>query len=211
MAAIEAAVKPGRVRFIAESSLSLLSEPHLKRLKRNGFVSVLPGIESWYDLGNKSKTGAASGIEKVRQVADHVNLIQSYIPHIQTNFVLGLDSDQGDEPFELTKRFIDLAPGAYPAFSLLTCLVVERRRAACAVACAAWALIDTLFEFGQHAALAAPLGRVLQRWSGWPGAEATASYFLRGRFDPFDVLAAWAGAVAALLFAVVVIARETRS
>ncbi|MES1151430.1 MAG: radical SAM protein [Dongia sp.] len=121
MAAIEAAVKPGRVRFIAESSLSLLSEPHLKRLKRNGFVSVLPGIESWYELGNKSKTGAASGIEKVRQVADHVNLIQSYIPHIQTNFVLGLDSDQGDEPFELTKRFIDLAPGAYPAFSLLTC------------------------------------------------------------------------------------------
>ena len=66
--------------------------------KRNGFVSVLPGIESWYDLGNKSKTGGATGIEKVRQVADHVNLIQRYIPHIQTNFVLGLDSDQGDAP-----------------------------------------------------------------------------------------------------------------
>jgi hypothetical protein len=121
MAAIEDAVPPGGMRFIAESSLSLLSEPHLKRLKRNGFVSVLPGVESWYDLGNKSKTGAAVGLEKVRQVADHVNLIMRYIPHIQTNFVLGLDSDRGAEPFELTKRFIDLAPGAYPAFSLLTC------------------------------------------------------------------------------------------
>src|SRR4029078_9783422 len=38
----------------------------------------------------------------------------------QTNFVLGLDSDEGPEPFELTKRFIDLAPGAFPAFSLFS-------------------------------------------------------------------------------------------
>ena len=56
MDAIEAAVPPGRMRHIAESSLSLLSEPHLKRLRQNGFQAILPGIESWYDLGNKSKT-----------------------------------------------------------------------------------------------------------------------------------------------------------
>jgi hypothetical protein len=117
---IEEAVPPGRVEFIAESSLSLLSEPHLKRLKRNGFQGVLPGVESWYDLGGKSKTGAAQGIGKVRQVADHVNLILQYIPYIQTNFVLGLDSDEGAEPFELTKRFVDMAPGAFPGYSLLT-------------------------------------------------------------------------------------------
>jgi hypothetical protein len=49
-----------------------------------------------------------------------VNTILRYIPTVQTNFVLGLDCDSGAEPFELTKRFIDLAPGAYPAFSLLT-------------------------------------------------------------------------------------------
>jgi hypothetical protein len=120
MAAIEDVVPPGRMRFIAESSLSLLSESHLKRLKRNGFVSILPGIESWYSLGNKSKTGRSMGLEKVRQVADHVNTILRYIPHVQTNFVMGLDCDEGAEPFELTKRFLDLAPGAYPAFSLLT-------------------------------------------------------------------------------------------
>lgn len=42
-----------RIDFIAESSLSLLSEPHLERLKRNGFKALLPGIESWFDLGNK--------------------------------------------------------------------------------------------------------------------------------------------------------------
>ena len=32
------------------------SEPHLKRLRQNGFQAILPGIESWFDLGNKSKT-----------------------------------------------------------------------------------------------------------------------------------------------------------
>jgi hypothetical protein len=119
MEAIEAAVPPGRMRHIAESSLSLLSEPHLARLRTNGFQAILPGIESWYDLGNKSKT-RRTGMDKVEQVAEHVNLILRYIPYIQTNFVLGLDTDEGPEPFELTKRFLDLAPGAFPAFSLLS-------------------------------------------------------------------------------------------
>jgi hypothetical protein len=117
---IERAVPPGRIDFIAESSLSLLSEPHLQRLKHNGFKALLPGIESWFDLGNKSKTGAQQGMDKVRQVAEHVNLILKYIPYVQTNFVLGLDADEGTEPFELTKRFLDRTPGAFPGYSLLT-------------------------------------------------------------------------------------------
>lgn len=119
MEAIEAAVPTGRMRHIAESSLSLLSEPHLQRLQHNGFVAILPGIESWYDLGNKSKT-RHTGMAKVEQVSEHVNLILRYIPYVQTNFVLGLDGDQGMEPFELTKKFVDLSPGAFPAYSLLT-------------------------------------------------------------------------------------------
>ena len=119
MDAIEAAVPPGRMRHIAESSLSLLAEPHLKRMRRNGFQALLPGIESWFALGNKSKT-RHTGMEKVTQVAEHVNLILRYVPYVQTNFVLGLDSDEGPEPFELTKRFLDLAPGAFPAYSLLS-------------------------------------------------------------------------------------------
>ncbi|HKB70098.1 MAG TPA: radical SAM protein [Thermoanaerobaculia bacterium] len=118
--AIDEAVPPGSVDFAAESSLSLLSEPHLKRLARSGFKALLPGVESWYDLGNKSKTGQNRGMEKVRQVSEHVNLILRYVPYVQTNFVLGLDSDDGAEPFELTRRFIDLAPGAFPGYSLLS-------------------------------------------------------------------------------------------
>jgi hypothetical protein len=118
--AIEEVVPPGSIDFYAESSLSLLSEPHLKRLKRNGFKVIMPGIESWYEMGNKSKTGKKGGIDKVLQVSEHINMILSYIPYLQANFVLGLDVDEGPEPFELTKRFVDIAPGAFPAYSMLS-------------------------------------------------------------------------------------------
>jgi hypothetical protein len=120
MSTIEDAVPAGRIDFLAESSLALLSEPHLQRLQRNGFKAILPGIESWYSLGGKSKTGSRTGLEKVRQVSDHVNTILRYVPYVQANFVLGLDDDVGEEPFELTKRFVDMTPGAFPAYSLLS-------------------------------------------------------------------------------------------
>lgn len=120
MDAIEEAVPQNSIEFIAESSLSLLSESRLRRLQRNRFKVLLPGIESWYDLGKKSKSGRRMGEEKLRHVAEHVNMILRYIPSVRANFVLGLDTDQGAEPFELTKRFVDLAPGAFPQYSLLT-------------------------------------------------------------------------------------------
>ena len=118
--AIEDAIPPDSVDFIAESSLSLLTEPHMKRLKKNGFKALLPGIESWFALGEKSRTSRIMGLEKVREVAAQVNMILRYVPYIQANFVLGLDSDEGEEPFELTKRFLDIAPGVFPGYSLLT-------------------------------------------------------------------------------------------
>lgn len=120
LGAIEEAVPPGSIDFIAESTLSLLSENNVKRLKKNGFKAILPGIESWYDMGNKSKTGKTKGMDKVRRVSDQVNMISSYLPYFQANFVFGLDCDEGDEPFELTRKFLELSPGAFPAYSLLT-------------------------------------------------------------------------------------------
>lgn len=121
LGAIERAVPPRKLKHIAESSLALLSEANLKRMKNVGFEAILPGVESWYDFGNKSKARVASGEAKVKQLAEHVNTILRYILFVQTNFVLGLDSDAGAEPFELTKKFVDLVPGAYPAFSMFTC------------------------------------------------------------------------------------------
>lgn len=120
MDAIEEVVPPGRIDFVAESTLSLLSEPRVKRLKRNGFKALLPGIESWFEMGQKSKTGRTMGMEKVRKVSDHVNMILRHIPYVQTNHIFGLEGDKGPEPFELTKRFLDLSPGAFPAYSMLS-------------------------------------------------------------------------------------------
>ncbi len=120
MTAMEEAVPPGSVKSVAESSLSVLSEKNLVRLKKNGFIAMLPGIESWYDLGNKSKAARVSGEERLRRISGHVNMVMRYIPYLQTNFVLGLDSDEGDEPFELTKRFVDMSPKAFPGYSLLS-------------------------------------------------------------------------------------------
>ena len=120
LSAIEDAVPPDGIDFIAESSLALLSEPHMERLKRNGFKVLLPGIESWQDFGNKSKTGRHHGIDKVREVSEQVNMILRYVPYVQINFIFGLDIDEGAEPFGLTKHFLDITPGAYPAYLLLT-------------------------------------------------------------------------------------------
>jgi hypothetical protein len=106
--------------FVAESSLSLLSEPRLRRLRDAGFKAMLPGIESWFSLGNKAKTRGTTGMGKVENISEQVNKILEYIPYVQTNFVLGLDVDEGSEPFELTKRFLDLTPGAFPGYSLLS-------------------------------------------------------------------------------------------
>jgi hypothetical protein len=120
METIESVVPQGSIDFIAECSLSVLSGPNVRRLRKNGFKMIMPGIESWFEYGEKSKTGSVSGMDKVRQIADHVNMIQEFIPQVQTNFMFGLDSDCGSEPFELTKRFIDLSPAAYPSYALLS-------------------------------------------------------------------------------------------
>lgn len=120
MHAIASAAPAKSFRFIAESSLSILNEPHLKEMQQNGFEAMLPGIESWYELGNKSRTSHMAGEEKLSRISEHVNMIFKYIPYVQTNFVLGLDTDEGPEPFELTKKFIDRSPAAFPGYSLLS-------------------------------------------------------------------------------------------
>src|SRR5436190_1442192 len=120
MEMIASAAPPKSIRYIAESSLSILTESHMKVLAKNGFEALLPGIESWYELGNKSRTQKQAGEEKLQQVSEHVNMILRNVPYVQTNFVLGMDSEGGDEPYELTKRFVDMTPGAFPGYSLLS-------------------------------------------------------------------------------------------
>lgn len=120
MEAISAVGSKGRFQFLAESSLSILTKEHLKIMRDNNFKALLPGIESWYTMGNKSIATNLSPNEKLSQVSEHVNMVLDYVPYVQTNFVLGLDCDEGAEPFDLTKRFVDKSPGAFPGYSLLT-------------------------------------------------------------------------------------------
>lgn len=120
MEAISNSIPKNSFTFIAESSLSVLTEEHLKMMKSNGFKALLPGIESWYDMGNKSRSAHLGAEQKLNQVSEQVNMILRHVPYIQTNFVLGLDCDSGSEPFDLTKRFVDKSPGAFPGYSLLT-------------------------------------------------------------------------------------------
>ena len=39
-------------------------------------------------------------------MAEHLELLASYVPAIQVNFMFGLDTDVGNEPVELTKEFM---------------------------------------------------------------------------------------------------------
>ncbi len=118
MNAIEESIPQNSVDFIAECNLSILTEGNVRRMRKNGFICIIPGIESWYDYGKKAGTAGIEGFEKVKQISDQLNMIQKSIPYVNANFICGLDTDHGLEPFELTKRFIDMTPGVYPSFLL---------------------------------------------------------------------------------------------
>jgi len=60
------------------------------------------------------------GIDKVEAVAEQVRTIARYVPYVQTNFVWGLDQDADHASFDLTRRFFELAPEAFPAHNLYT-------------------------------------------------------------------------------------------
>lgn len=120
MSMIEEAVPVGSIRFIAENSLSVLTEKNVQRLKKNNFLALIPGIESWNDQSNKTRSGGRTGMEKVKKVAEQTNMIMRYIPYLQANFILGMDCDDTAESFHLTKKYLDLAPAAFPGFSQIT-------------------------------------------------------------------------------------------
>jgi radical SAM superfamily enzyme YgiQ (UPF0313 family) len=118
--ALESAVPPGSINFFAQCTLAPLSEARVKRLKKNGFIFIAVGVESWLEYGGKVKAKSVTGMDKVRQVAEQLNIVQQYIPSVQANIMYGFDNEYGTRPFELTKEFIKLAPGVYPAYNILT-------------------------------------------------------------------------------------------
>ena len=118
MDTIETIPKERRNPYIMESSLSILKESRLHRLRETKCVYVAPGIESWSDYSNKTGTVAKSGREKLEQVTSHFHLLSRYVPGFQGNFVFGTDADRGREPVELTKEFIRRNPFVWPAINI---------------------------------------------------------------------------------------------
>jgi len=108
-----------RHTYIIETSLSILRDSRLERLKNMGNFYIIPGIESWTDYSNK--VGAGSKIasrQKLDKVIEQLNIMRPYVTGIQANFIFGLDVDIGDEPIELTKEFASRVPFVMPNFNI---------------------------------------------------------------------------------------------
>lgn len=100
-------IPPGRRNpYAFETSLSNLRRPdRLERLRKTNCIGVAAGIESWMGYSNKAGVGKMEGRAKLERVVEQIQTIHEYVTYIQANFILGLDTDAGDEPFELTKEF----------------------------------------------------------------------------------------------------------
>jgi radical SAM superfamily enzyme YgiQ (UPF0313 family) len=106
--------------YIMESSLSILKESRLARLRRTNCVYVAPGIESWTDYSNKAGTGANRGRAKLEHVLAHLRLLARYIPGVQANLLFGGEADSGDEPALLTREMILRLPEVWPTINIPT-------------------------------------------------------------------------------------------
>ncbi len=120
MEIIETVPEGRRNRYVMESSLSILKESRLDRLRRTNCVYVAPGVESWADYSNKAGVGAKLGRDKLEQIVSHFDLLRQYVAGLQANFIFGTDVDRGDDPVELTKEFIRRLPFVWPTVNIPT-------------------------------------------------------------------------------------------
>jgi hypothetical protein len=116
--AIESVPPPRRSPYIMEISLAILRGDRAQRLGATRCASVAPGVESWTDYTPKSGVGRTAGSEKVARVIEQFRALQEHVPYLQANFMLGLDSDQGEEPVALTKEFMTRAPFVWPVVNI---------------------------------------------------------------------------------------------
>ena len=117
---METIPQKSRNPYVIESSLSLLKESRLGRLRDTHCYFLAPGVESWSSYSNKAGVGRTAGYQKVELLADHFKLLHQYVPCLQANFMFGLDVDEGDEPAELTKEFMRRTPFVWPVINIPT-------------------------------------------------------------------------------------------
>lgn len=84
------------------------------------------------------------------------------------------------------------------AFILITAAVLRPWPRLLPAICAAWFVIECLFEIGQSAPFDARLAAAVPAWfEKIPVLEITTDYFIRGTYDPLDILSIGLGAVIA--------------
>jgi hypothetical protein len=115
-------IPPGaRNAYAIQSSLSVLDERRLRRLRDTNCIFLAPGVESWGDYASKSKLPRSSGPRrKLAEVVRRFEEIQQFVPGLQANFIFGVDSDAGAEPVELTREFVERLPRVWPNVNVPT-------------------------------------------------------------------------------------------
>ena len=110
-----------RNRYVIQTSLSVLSEERLARLRDTRCAYIAPGVESWADYSGKSDVSrGCSGREKLERVVAAFERIRRFVPGMQANFIFGVDADAGSEPMELTREFARRVPDAWPNLNVPT-------------------------------------------------------------------------------------------
>ena len=86
------------------------------------------------------------------------------------------------------------------AFTLLTVAIIGSGPYLTPTVCAAWTVIDCLFEIGQQTQVAQWLSSFIPEWfQGLPFLEVTSSYFTSGTYDVLDIISILLGAFTAYL------------
>jgi hypothetical protein len=120
MDAIETVPRNRRNRYVMESSLSILKESRLHRLRETNCIFVAPGVESWDDYSSKAAAAGQRGQAKFDRVVRHFELLRRFVPGLQANFLFGSDADRSAEPVELTKAFMRRLPFVWPGINIPT-------------------------------------------------------------------------------------------
>jgi hypothetical protein len=97
-----------------ETSLAVLDERRLARLQAAGCRLLATGVESWSAYSAKAGMAPETGQRKLELVLGHLETVSRHVPFVQATFILGLDCDEGEEPFALTEAFIRRAPDVWP-------------------------------------------------------------------------------------------------
>lgn len=152
----------------------------------------------WRDSGGAQYRAAALAVLGFLSLALGVLLYLADRP-VERTYFLPDTLTTTSRPAGLFGLFGQWLPGFLHVYTfiLFTVALAAPRGQRIMGVCTAWFAIDALFECGQHPAIAPKLAALMPGWfQGIPVLENTASYFVRGVFDPVDILFIALGAVA---------------